>query len=117
MCLCFLFKGEKQRLSFLRLLYHEPEYALLDEFTSSVDQTTEQLMYERLQRSGCSYMSIAHRDTVRRFHTLEIRFKNENTTTNNNNNNINSVNSNGISYEIVQIPEITTIECWSILIF
>lgn len=108
-CVC-LFKGEKQRLSFLRLLYHEPEYALLDEFTSSVDQTTEQLMYERLQRSGCSYMSIAHRDTVRRFHTLEIRFKNENNTTNNSNNS-NSVNSNGSSYEIVQIPEITTIEC------
>ena len=69
--------GEKQRLSFLRLLYHQPEYALLDEFTSSVDQNTEQLMYESLKRAGCAYISIAHRDTVRKFHAIEIIIKND----------------------------------------
>nr|APD26523.1 ATP-binding cassette transporter subfamily D member 4 protein [Brachionus koreanus] len=55
-----LSEGEKQRLSFLRVLYHKPKFALLDEFTSSVDQETEALMYEYLK---CSFMSIAHRDT------------------------------------------------------
>lgn len=85
----FVCLGEKQRLSFLRLLYHQPDYALLDEFTSSVDQSTEQLMYECLRRSGCAYISIAHRDTVRKFHNVEIRLKNDST------------------YEIIQIVDTT----------
>lgn len=69
--------GEQQRLSFLRILFHKPEFALLDEFTSAVDQTTETLMYESLNRIGCTYMSIAHRDTVRLFHNLEIKLNND----------------------------------------
>ncbi len=58
----------------MRVLYHQPELVLLDEFTSSVDQETELLMYELLGRIECTYMSIAHRDTVRRFHQIELKF-------------------------------------------
>nr|QUF59460.1 ATP-binding cassette transporter Abcd4 [Brachionus angularis] len=72
-----LSSGEKQRLSFLRLLFHKPKYALLDEFTSSVDQETETLMYEFLQKINCTFISIAHRDTVRRFHQKELKFLND----------------------------------------
>lgn len=72
-------KGEKQRLSFLRVLYHRPDYALLDEFTSSVDQDTEQLMYENLTKHNINYISIAHRDTVKKYHDLELRLKNDST--------------------------------------
>ncbi|CAF0708958.1 unnamed protein product [Brachionus calyciflorus] len=69
--------GEKQRLSFLRVLYHKPKFALLDEFTSSVDQETEALMYEYLNKIECTFMSIAHRDTVRKFHQIELKFLND----------------------------------------
>ena len=68
--------GEQQRLSFLRVLYHNPKYALLDEFTSSVDQETESLMYETLTEIGITYLSIAHRDTVRKFHNYELKILN-----------------------------------------
>nr|UOU03347.1 ATP-binding cassette subfamily D4 [Brachionus rubens] len=74
---CVLSAGEKQRLSFLRVLYHKPKYALLDEFTSSVDQETEALMYDYLNRIECTFMSIAHRDTVRKFHQIELKFLND----------------------------------------
>nr|QNH67894.1 ATP-binding cassette transporter subfamily D member 4 [Brachionus rotundiformis] len=67
-----LSEGEKQRLSFLRVLYHRPKFALLDEFTSSVDQETEALMYEYLSKIECSFMSIAHRDTAKKFHQIEL---------------------------------------------
>lgn len=72
-----LSEGEKQRLSFLRVLYHKPKFALLDEFTSSVDQETEALMFEYLKKIECSFMSIAHRDTVRKYHQIELKFSNE----------------------------------------
>lgn len=72
-----LSEGEKQRLSFLRVLYHRPKFALLDEFTSSVDQETEALMYEYLKKIECSFMSIAHRDTVRKYHQIELKFIND----------------------------------------
>lgn len=58
----------------MRIIYHKPQFALLDEFTSSVDQETEQFMYETLVQMGCNFISIAHRDTVRQFHSMELRF-------------------------------------------
>lgn len=70
-----LSSGEQQRLSFLRLIYHRPKYALLDEFTSSVDQETEKLMYEDLIQFGITFISIAHRDTVRKYHQVELNFQ------------------------------------------
>lgn len=78
--ICFLtFKGEKQRLSFMRILYHKPKYALLDEFTSSVDQEMETVMYECLNNMKCTYMSIAHRDTVKKYHHIEMRILKDST--------------------------------------
>jgi ABC-type uncharacterized transport system fused permease/ATPase subunit len=68
--------GEQQRLSFFRVLYHNPKFALLDEFTSSVDQETESLMYETLNEIGITYLSIAHRDTVRKYHNYELKILN-----------------------------------------
>lgn len=67
--------GEKQRLAFLRLVYHKPRFALLDEISSSVDQETETEMYDYLKIIKCTYMTIAHRDTVKKFHNLEIKFE------------------------------------------
>ena len=75
-----LSNGEKQRLSFLRIVYQRPAFALLDEFTSSVDQDTEAAMYEWLDRRlDCTYMSIAHRDTVRQFHHRELHMRGDTT--------------------------------------
>lgn len=55
------------------MLYHKPKFALLDEFTSSVDQETESIMYEFLRKLKITYLSIAHRDTVRKYHHIELK--------------------------------------------
>ena len=72
-----LSNGEQQRLSFMRILFHKPRFALLDEFTSSVDQEVESLMYEYLKKIDCTYISIAHRDTVKKYHHYELKILND----------------------------------------
>lgn len=46
--------GEKQRMGFARLLYHEPQYAIIDEGTSAVSSDVEGLLYEICKEKGIS---------------------------------------------------------------
>lgn len=46
--------GEKQRMAFARLLYHEPQYAIIDEGTSAVSSDVEGLLYETCKEKGIS---------------------------------------------------------------
>lgn len=49
--------GEKQRMGFARLLYHEPQYAIIDEGTSAVSSDVEGLLYETCKEKGISKFS------------------------------------------------------------
>lgn len=50
--------GEKQRMGFARLLYHEPRYAIIDEGTSAVSSDVEGLLYETCKEKGISTLRI-----------------------------------------------------------
>jgi putative ATP-binding cassette transporter len=67
--------GEQQRLAFARLLLTGPRYAILDEATSALDVANEARLYEQLQESGMSYVSVGHRPSLHAFHddVLELR--------------------------------------------
>jgi putative ATP-binding cassette transporter len=67
--------GEKQRLSFARALLLKPEFLFMDESTSSLDIDTERHLYETLLQRlpRAAVISVAHRDTLTRFHTHEMR--------------------------------------------
>ena len=60
--------GEKQRMGFARLLYHEPRYAFVDEGTSAVSSDVEGLLYETCKAKGISKCFCLASHVERRFH-------------------------------------------------
>ena len=67
--------GEKQRLAICRLLYHEPQFAILDECTSAVSVDVEHLLYEECQRRKITYVTICHRPFLRKFHDVSLHLQ------------------------------------------
>lgn len=64
--------GEVQRLAFARLFYHKPKYAILDESTSALDVENEQKVMESCVHQGILLVSVAHRESVERFHQYRL---------------------------------------------
>lgn len=66
--------GEKQRLSFVRLLIHRPSIAVLDEATSALDRASQaqmmKLVTDRLPTT--TLISIGHRPELEAFHDREL---------------------------------------------
>lgn len=60
--------GEQQRLIFARLLINKPSYAILDEATSALDSKNEELLYQQLQASGMTFLSVGHRESLSNHH-------------------------------------------------
>jgi vitamin B12/bleomycin/antimicrobial peptide transport system ATP-binding/permease protein len=60
--------GEQQRLAFARLLLTQPRYAILDEATSALDLKNEQHLYEQLQATKTTFVSVGHRLSLLKHH-------------------------------------------------
>jgi vitamin B12/bleomycin/antimicrobial peptide transport system ATP-binding/permease protein len=60
--------GEQQRLIFARLLLNRPQYAILDEATSALDANNEAHLYQELQASGMTFLSVGHRESLSNYH-------------------------------------------------
>eukprot|EP00405_Crypthecodinium_cohnii_P007848 CAMPEP_0206422120 /NCGR_PEP_ID=MMETSP0324_2-20121206/1888_1 /ASSEMBLY_ACC=CAM_ASM_000836 /TAXON_ID=2866 /ORGANISM="Crypthecodinium cohnii, Strain Seligo" /LENGTH=1438 /DNA_ID=CAMNT_0053886413 /DNA_START=91 /DNA_END=4407 /DNA_ORIENTATION=- len=64
--------GEQQRLGILRLFYHRPKFAILDECTSAVTGEVERRLYDLCARLGISCITIAHRPALRQYHQRSL---------------------------------------------
>lgn len=66
--------GELQRIAFVRVLIHKPDWAFLDETTSSLDLPHEKQLYQLLkdQLPHCSVVSVGHRPSLDEYHDVEI---------------------------------------------
>lgn len=69
-----LSSGEEQRLSFARLFYHKPRYAILDESSSAMDLEIESMVYQQCHRYGISLITVAHRRSVWKYHNWILYF-------------------------------------------
>jgi len=68
--------GEKQRMALARLIYHRPQFAILDECTSAVAIDVEQRIYKYLsEEMNCTLLSVSHRvKQLAKFHHLILEF-------------------------------------------
>lgn len=68
--------GQQQRISFARALLQKPDWLFLDEATSALDEESEHEMYSLVknQLPGTTFISIAHRSTVDKYHDRIVTF-------------------------------------------
>lgn len=64
--------GEKQRMAFARLMYHEPRYAVIDEGTSAVSSDVEGRLYEQCKERGITLLTISTRVSLKRYHEWNL---------------------------------------------
>ncbi len=60
--------GEQQRLAFARLLITHPSFTILDEATSALDLTNEGNLYQQLQLTKTTFISVGHRESLFNYH-------------------------------------------------
>ncbi|XP_039390070.1 lysosomal cobalamin transporter ABCD4 isoform X5 [Mauremys reevesii] len=65
--------GEMQRLSFARLFYLQPRYAVLDEATSALTEEVENELYRTCAQLGMTLVSVGHRTSLEKFHTWILK--------------------------------------------
>ncbi|MEH1794698.1 MULTISPECIES: ABC transporter ATP-binding protein/permease [unclassified Nostoc] len=60
--------GEQQRLAFARLLVTRPSFTILDEATSALDLNNEGSLYQQLQSTQTTFISVGHRESLFNYH-------------------------------------------------
>lgn len=65
--------GEQQRLAIARLLMTQPRYVILDEATSALDWKNEALIYQLIQASNTTYISVGHRPSLLKYHKQVLK--------------------------------------------
>lgn len=71
--------GEQQRLAFVRAVLSQPQWLVLDEATSAVDEETEASLYEWVRRAlpQTAIVSVGHRSVLERFHERVLQLNGE----------------------------------------
>jgi ABC-type uncharacterized transport system fused permease/ATPase subunit len=64
--------GEQQLLSFARLLFHSPSFAILDEATSSLPEDVESALYTLCNKRNITLLSVGHRKSLKIHHKYEL---------------------------------------------
>ena len=73
--------GEQQRLSFARLLFTRPKFAILDEASSALDIAAETTCMQLLVDDEIGLLTIAHRPSVVHYHQLMLTMESDGTFT------------------------------------
>lgn len=70
--------GEQQKIAWVRLLLQKPDWAFLDEATSSLDEKSEQNLYKLLKQTlpQTTVLSVGHRSSLEAFHSRKVTITN-----------------------------------------
>ncbi|KAG5728570.1 ATP-binding cassette sub-family D member 2 [Termitomyces sp. T112] len=66
--------GDKQKIAWARLFYHNPRYAILDEATSLVPTDMEGMMMDHATRLGITLLTVSHRPSLWKYHALILHY-------------------------------------------
>ncbi|MFN6567283.1 ABC transporter ATP-binding protein/permease [Dendronalium sp. ChiSLP03b] len=69
--------GEQQRLAFARLLITHPSFTILDEATSALDLNNEGNLYQQLQETKTTFISVGHRESLFNYHQWVLELSQE----------------------------------------
>jgi len=69
--------GEQQRLAFARLLITHPGFTILDEATSALDLNNETNLYQQLQDTKTTFISVGHRESLFNYHKWVLELSQE----------------------------------------
>lgn len=69
--------GEQQRLAFARLLIIHPSFTILDEATSALDLNNEGNLYQQLQSTKTTFISVGHRESLFNYHQWVLELSEE----------------------------------------
>ena len=69
--------GEQQRLAFARLLITRPSFTILDEATSALDLNNEGNLYQQLQSTKTTFISVGHRESLFNYHQWVLELSQE----------------------------------------
>jgi len=66
--------GQKQRLAFARLFFHQPSFVVLDECTNGISPDVEHDLYDRCTKLNLAVFSISHKIELKLFHDYELHY-------------------------------------------
>lgn len=71
--------GERQKISFARVFYHKPMFALLDESSSAVSMDFEHILYKKCREFNITMLTISQRNSLFPFHDYLLELKEDHT--------------------------------------
>lgn len=66
--------GERQKISFARVFYHKPMFAVLDESSSAVSMDFEHVLYQKCRDMNITMFTISQRSSLYPFHDYLLKF-------------------------------------------
>ncbi|KAJ3936608.1 MAG: adrenoleukodystrophy protein [Lentinula lateritia] len=66
--------GDKQKIAWARLFYHNPKYAILDEATSLVPLEMEGRMMDHATKLGITLLTVSHRPSLWKYHAMILHY-------------------------------------------
>ena len=69
--------GEQQRIGFVRMLYHSPLFCVMDEATSELDPSLEDICMQACSNLNVTCISVGHRPSLVKYHKNMLWFDGE----------------------------------------
>lgn len=74
--------GERQKLIFARILFHNKKFVVLDEPTSAISYDFEDILFDLLKSRGFTLVTISNRESLIKYHDYILRLEKNNSNPN-----------------------------------